>query len=401
MDDHSNTVAMNTTLPKAIETLFPPLLKLVRTKKRGGLIKARLAGSQLAESEVLLFLDSHCEVLPGWLEPLLQRIKDDYRNVALPIHDSILHDDFSLSPMTEVLYKGTFDWALLFIWQAITDDDRKTQKLKTDAVKSPTMAGGLFAISKKWFEQLGTYDPGFEVWGSENLELSFKIWMCGGRLEILPCSHVGHVFRNAVPYSANANNYLLRNTKRLAEVWLDDYKDIVYSNLPYLHSLDTGDLRERKALREKLNCHSFDWYMKNIHPEKRLPILKVKAKNGLIASNKQCFDSMQSNFGTPKLFACHFTSTQIFQLTIHDQIRFHIDSCLGVNIQELTVSLQYCEDENIAQKWIHTGPNEPIQSQLDQTFCLAFQNDNVFVAKCDANDANQHWLFKVYVYGDV
>lgn len=94
------------------------------------------------------------------------------------------------------------------------------------------MAGGLFAISSDFFRKLGTYDSGFDIWGGENLEISFKTWMCGGTLETIPCSHVGHVFRKRSPYKWGAKrNSLQKNLVRLAEVWLDDFKEYYYMRI--------------------------------------------------------------------------------------------------------------------------------------------------------------------------
>ena len=127
----------------------------------------------------------------------------------------------------------------------------------TIPVQSPTMAGGLFSIHKDFFQRLGRYDPGFDIWGGENLELSFKSWMCGGRLEILPCSHVGHIFRSRSPYKWRpGTNVLKKNSIRLAQVWLDDYKQIYFDRIN--NKLDDyGNITERLDLRSKLKCRRY------------------------------------------------------------------------------------------------------------------------------------------------
>lgn len=111
----------------------------------------------------------------------------------------------------------------------------------------------------------------FDIWGGENLEISFKTWMCGGTLEIVPCSRVGHVFRSKTPYKWRSGvDAFRRNSVRLAEVWLDEYAQYFYERTGP-NKGNFGNITERVMLRQDLNCKSFKWYVENIYPELSIP----------------------------------------------------------------------------------------------------------------------------------
>ncbi|XP_072029532.1 polypeptide N-acetylgalactosaminyltransferase 11-like [Amphiura filiformis] len=269
VDDCSALDHLKKKLDSYVAKNLGSLVKVVHNSKREGLIRARVIGAKAATGEVLMFLDSHCEVGETWLEPLLDRISNNKKTVVCPIIDIINADTFVYT--SSPIVKGGFNWGLHFKWENVHSSQLSKKEDYVRPIRSPTMAGGLFAMDREYFHKLGEYDEGMDVWGGENLEISFRIWQCGGSLEIVPCSRVGHVFRKRRPYGSGGVDTTTRNALRLANVWMDDYKKFFLDTRPEARQMDYGEVSNRKALRERLKCRSFRWYLQNVYPEMRLP----------------------------------------------------------------------------------------------------------------------------------
>ena len=134
-------------------------VKILRSKEREGLIKARLRGVEAAVGPTLTFLDSHVECAPGWLEPLLDRIARNITNVVSPVIDSIADRNFYYGYAKNPSVGG-FSWNLQFSWHSVPKSEMERRKNPSEPMRTPTIAGGLFSIDKSYFEKLGLYDPG-------------------------------------------------------------------------------------------------------------------------------------------------------------------------------------------------------------------------------------------------
>ncbi|KAM9817832.1 N-acetylgalactosaminyltransferase 7-like isoform X4 [Syngnathus typhle] len=344
IDDFSNKVHLKERLEIYVKQ-WNGLVKLFRNEKREGLIQARSIGAKKAtKGQVLIYLDAHCEVGINWYAPLVAPISED---------------------------------------------------------RSPAMAGGLFAIERDYFFELGLYDPGLQIWGGENFEISYKIWQCGGKLLFVPCSRVGHIYRlkgwqGNPPPAHVGSSPTLKNYVRVVEVWWDEYKDYFYASRPETLTLAYGDISKLKQFRQEHRCKSFKWFMEEIAYD--IPLhYPLPAKNiewGEIRGFETgyCIDSMgHTNGGNIETGPCHrMGGNQLFRINEANQL-MQYDQCLTRGGDNSAVIITHC-DQNQYTEWryfkdLHRFTHVPTGKCLDRSDLL----HKVFISNCDTSKTTQRW----------
>lgn len=190
-------------------------VKLVEMNERSGLIWSRLAGARSATGDVLLFLDCHIEAGHNYLPPLIEPIVDNYRSVVTPTLDIIDKRTYEIRPLDEG--RTVFDWS--FHAQRIPLHNRELNR--SELFETPMMYGAAFAISTKYFWELQP-DSGLKIYGGDQLEMSFKINLCGGTLYEAPCSRMGHIYRR-FPYAKHQQgiDYKARYFKKIIAIFMN------------------------------------------------------------------------------------------------------------------------------------------------------------------------------------
>jgi len=328
--------------------------------------------------------------------------------------DSISGQDYSFSPQgggdQNGHARGAWDWSML--WKRIPVDQREARKHKqiTEPYGSPAMAGGLFAIDKNYFRDIGYYDPGLEIWGGENFEISYKIWMCGGQVLFVPCSRVGHIYRltgwdGNPPPEYVPSNPSLRNYMRVVEVWWDEYKEYFYTTRPETIGLDFGDISPQQKFRSDNKCKSFDWFMKEIAYDviERFPIPPLNLYWGELRGkgSNQCMDGMGRKNGDGEVaqYSCHkMGGNQLFRLTEGFQLAQY-DSCVTTFPKTRNakpghkLSVYQCtQSEYKDWKWV---PEESAIVHSPSSLCLtrSLAGNAITLENCDKDLTNQQWEF--------
>lgn len=256
-------------------TALSPKVKVFAFPKRQGLMLAKQKGVQMATADVLVFFEAHCIPNKNWLQHILRRVVLNPKTLAMPTLDMIPQTDWhSYSPLPPGHWRYEWNFNLIY-----TNPEGLVQS-RTEPYTSPGTSGGIFAMRRDWFEQLGLFDPGMREWGGDHMELTMKVWRCGGSIEIVPCSRVGHLFREPShrPYNVEVNT-VVHNYKRLAELWAKDHLDYFYKMKPEAKGMELKGMDVVKQAYEKLqhelNCKDLDWYLDNIDHEMKWEMSRI------------------------------------------------------------------------------------------------------------------------------
>ena len=70
-----------------------------------------------------------------------------------------------------------------------------------------------------FFLLLIIFNQNIQIWGGENVEISLRMWMCGGEMEIVPCSKVGHVYKQKNVYTYPKGNLQVQEPSKIDVIY--------------------------------------------------------------------------------------------------------------------------------------------------------------------------------------
>lgn len=226
--------------------------------------------------------------------------------------------------------------------------------------------------------------------------MCFKLWMCKGSLIHVPCSRVIHLSKSFSAHRGvnTAGDYFAYNLKRVAEVWMDDYKKLFYkTDQARYDKIDAGDLTEELSVKKRLNCKPFQYYLDEVAPQilELYPLEPFYYAMGSLQllENKKCLKNHGYNIAAT-LVNC--TEASNFTLNIEQSIRFNdnSDQCLDSG----RLVFFNCHHMKTTQQFIYNSKTNQFKNPYSLK-CLAGKDENVFMENCNENVNGQKWKWSV------
>ena len=138
----------------------------------------------------------------------------------------------------------------------------------------PLLPGGCLAMRRDTFEAVAGFDEGMIRVGSEDSEMSLRLWLLGYELRLAPGVEVAHLFRDEHPYPV-AWGAVLHNELRIAFLHfapqriarvveaLHDYEGFAHGVALTVES----DVAARRSELRSRRVRDDDWFFRRFGPD--------------------------------------------------------------------------------------------------------------------------------------
>lgn len=207
------------------QAAWPSQVRLIRTGTNSGFAGGANAGAEVAVGSVLVFVNSDLLVSDDSIRALCESVRRDDEVLATGSLHLRADPDLINSAGNPVHYTG-IAWAGAF-GEPVTNHNRS----RTVASAS----GGFMAINRARWRQLGGFDANYFMY-HEDVELSLRHWMTGGRVVFVPQAAAVHDYA----FGRNARKMYHLEKNRIVTVVTVYPTKLLLRVLPALLLLEAG-----------------------------------------------------------------------------------------------------------------------------------------------------------------
>lgn len=165
-----------------------PWVKIVALPENRYFVRGNAVGVAAATRDVLVFLNNDMVVNPGFLEPLLEGLRDPD---VFATTSEVFFRDATKRRQETGRTRGTIHNGWLKLAHAVPSDDER----ELDYVPTLWAGGGSCAVDRRMFHELGGFDSLFDPFYMEDMGLSYQAWKRGYRVLFTTKSSVVHEHR--------------------------------------------------------------------------------------------------------------------------------------------------------------------------------------------------------------
>ena len=191
--------------------------------------------------------------------------------------------------------------------------------------------------------------------------------------------------------------------RRVIETWFDpEYKEFFYTREPLARFVDPGDLSDQLALKKRLQCKSFDWFMKEVAYDvfSKYPKLPPNKYWGELVNtvDSLCLDTYGRH--PPEMVGaspCHHGGgNQLFRLNTEGQLSSG-EWCTDISGSN-AINVQWCAMGTVNGPWEYRESSKQVYHKKSGK-CLGVdpESNKPNVRKCDSNNAYQQWTWSKIV----